>query len=252
MTMSRLPTFLILAVSLLCNPASAQQGDGGTQRARELFQRAEEHYKAERFEQALQLYSQAYKIKPLAGFLFNLGQCERQLGRCEKALVHFREFLRRLPEAPNRAMVDDLILECEAAVTEKEKGTAPPEPAPAPVPAPPADPEEKVTVVSSKGAHPAWFWTSASLGGLLLVTGTVTGILTLGMNDEYKEATSRDRQLDLRDSGRITGRITDVTLAAGAAAAVAAAVLYFFTDWSPEEARLSASDGGALGLTVSF
>jgi tetratricopeptide (TPR) repeat protein len=261
-----------LAILILSGGAASVYAgpDEETARARELFQRAEGRYGAGEYQEALELYQQAYKLKPLAGFLFNLGQCERKLGRCDKALVHFREFLRQLPGAPNRETVEALIRECEAEVQrEKEKEETEPDrpvgategqPATAavspPEPSPPPGPEAGVTARPSEGLHPVWFWSCAGLAGALLVTGAVTGALTLDMSSEYKDAaTSQDRRHELKDDAAITGNLSTVTIAAGATAAVAAGVLLFFTRWGSEQPRVSGAvlpGGGGLSLQATF
>jgi tetratricopeptide (TPR) repeat protein len=267
-----IPTFLLV---FICAGANVYADpDEETAKAKELFQRAEGRYGAGEYQEALELYQQAYKRKPLAGFLFNLGQCERKLGRCDKALVHFREFIRQLPGAPNRETVEALIRECEAAVqkqeqtekeTEKKEPDRPVEPATAAVsssrePSPPPGPEAEITARPREGLHPVWFWSCAGLAGALLVTGAVTGALTLDMSSEYKDAaTSQNRKHDLKDNASITGNLSTVTIAAGATAAVAAGVLFFFTQWGGdsegEQPRVSASvlpGGGGLSLKASF
>lgn len=259
----------LLTTLLVCLGGAAYAGpDEETARARELFQRAEGRYGAGEYKEALELYQQAYKLKPLPGFLFNLGQCERKLGRCDKALVHFREFLRQLPGAPNRETVEALIRECEVEVqkTKKERdrpvgatAASPPEKSTAPSsPEPP--PKPTITARPREGLHPVWFWSCAGLAGALLVTGAVTGVLTLDMSSEYKDsATPQNRRRELKDNAAITGNVSTVTIAAGAAAAVATGVLFFFTRWGGdnerEQPRVSGAvlpGGGGFSLQASF
>src|SRR5262249_44458780 len=68
--------------------------------------------------------------------LFNIGQCYRNLGRYEEATKSYQAFLRVTPNAPNRAKVEALIAEMEAAREKQPKEAspapgAPPEPHPA-------------------------------------------------------------------------------------------------------------------------
>ena len=52
-----------------------------TGRAKELFAQGNQHYELGEYAKALELYKRAYQIKPLAEFLFNIGQCHRKLGQ---------------------------------------------------------------------------------------------------------------------------------------------------------------------------
>ena len=75
-------------------------------------------------------------------FLFNLGQCERQLGHPDEAIRFYHSFLREQPKAPNRQDVLHKIEEMEALQKAKPAETDKVAPPPAPIaPAEPAKPE---------------------------------------------------------------------------------------------------------------
>lgn len=116
------------------------------QEAKARFVSGQSHYNLNEFPQALLDFKEAYRIYPDPVFLFNLGQCERQLGHLDEAMRFYRSFLREQPKAPNRQDVLHKIEEMEAAQkakpTEGDKGATPlppvepPEAArPAPAPA---------------------------------------------------------------------------------------------------------------------
>ncbi len=92
---------------------SAAQADDDRARARQHFNKGQTHYKLGQFEKALNEYSQAYKLAPLAGFLFNIGQCHRRLEDYEQAIFFLKGYLREKPKAKNRALVEDLIKDAE-------------------------------------------------------------------------------------------------------------------------------------------
>ena len=94
-------------------PPRLRAGASPVQAARALFSRAEVHYSLGRFHEALALYAKAYELLPLPGFLFNIGQCHRNLKRFERALFFYRGYLRKAPLAPNRAVVLELITSAE-------------------------------------------------------------------------------------------------------------------------------------------
>jgi tetratricopeptide (TPR) repeat protein len=98
------PAFLVLI-------AGWALADDGKQEAKKHFNLAEQHYKLGRFKDALQEYSIAYELAPLAGFLFNIGQCHRLLGNHERAVFFYEGYLREKPNARNRKAVLKLIAE---------------------------------------------------------------------------------------------------------------------------------------------
>lgn len=90
------------------------------QQAVPLVQQADKDYKLGRFAEALDGYTRAYELFPAPALLFNIGQCHRNLGQHERAVFFFRGFLRDNPSSPNRAVVEELIKESEAAL-ERER-----------------------------------------------------------------------------------------------------------------------------------
>jgi tetratricopeptide (TPR) repeat protein len=79
--------------------------------ARKLFDAATEHYKLGRFAVALEGYESAYALFKAPAFLFNIAQCHFQLQNWDRAVFFFEGYLREQPQAPNRALVEDLIRE---------------------------------------------------------------------------------------------------------------------------------------------
>ena len=117
---------------------SAPKGADAKQEAKARFVTGQSHYNLNEYAEALIEFKEAYRLLPDPVFLFNLGQCERQLGNQEEAIRFYRSFLREQPKAPNRQEVTRKIEEMEAALktkqAEEEKPVAPPavtEPAPA-------------------------------------------------------------------------------------------------------------------------
>jgi hypothetical protein len=56
----------------------------------------------------------AYVVHGEAGILFDSGECHRLLGQNAEALDSYRSYLRRKPDAANRAAVETLIAKLEA------------------------------------------------------------------------------------------------------------------------------------------
>jgi len=79
--------------------------------AKAISKRAATAFNVARFQEALDLYTQAYERFPAPALLFNLGQCNKNLGHFERALFFFQGYLRDKPDATNRAAVEKLIAE---------------------------------------------------------------------------------------------------------------------------------------------
>jgi hypothetical protein len=89
------------------------------QEAKSRFVSGQSHYNLNEFPEALVDFKEAYRLFPDPVFLYNLGQCERQLGHNEEAIRFYRSFLREQPKAPNRQDVLHKIEELEAAQKSK-------------------------------------------------------------------------------------------------------------------------------------
>ncbi len=108
-------TALLLALALHAAPASP------TDEAKALFKDGETAYNLGQFDVALQKYSDAYKLKPLPGFLFNIAQCHKQLGNYERAAFFFGRFVDTSPpKAPNVDVAKGLLDEMKAKQKEVE------------------------------------------------------------------------------------------------------------------------------------
>jgi tetratricopeptide (TPR) repeat protein len=90
------------------------------QEAKARFVSGQSHYNLNEFTAALGDFKEAYRLLPDPVFLYNLGQCERQLGHLEEAIRFYRSFLREQPKAPNRQDVVHKIDEMEAALKAKQ------------------------------------------------------------------------------------------------------------------------------------
>jgi hypothetical protein len=90
------------------------------QEAKARFVSGQSHYNLNEFSPALVDFKEAYRLLPDPVFLYNLGQCERQLGHLEEAIRFYRSFLREQPKAPNRQDVVHKIDEMETALKAKQ------------------------------------------------------------------------------------------------------------------------------------
>jgi hypothetical protein len=90
--------------------------DAPVERAKELFAKGNQHYELGELTEALAMYKRAYQIKPLVEFLFNIAQCHRKLGQHKDAITMYQSYLVGVPDAENKALVEDLIAESRAAL----------------------------------------------------------------------------------------------------------------------------------------
>ena len=158
---------LLLIAALSSVSAHAAPVDPALARAKTLFEHAEAEYALAHFDAALADYEQAFETRPLPGFLFNIGQCHRQLHHWERAGFFYRAYLEKQPAARNRALVESLLVEVDeqarlqAVVRPEPVVVVPPPPAPPPPPAKPP-------------VYRRWyFWTA--IGGAV-VAGTAIGL----------------------------------------------------------------------------
>jgi tetratricopeptide (TPR) repeat protein len=194
---ARVALALVLAFALAA-PAQPKKKDPDEQAARALYADGLKAYDLGEFDRALTLYSDAYKLKQLPGFLFNIGQCHRQLGNFERAAFFFGRFVdNSKPDAPNVSLAKDLKADMEKKQAEKveadrkaeerraEERAAAEKAKDAPV-APPLTPAELGTslppppppaVEPEPVTKKAWFW--AVIGGAVVATagGVVAGVM---------------------------------------------------------------------------
>ncbi|QSQ28380.1 tetratricopeptide repeat protein [Pyxidicoccus parkwayensis] len=90
------------------------------EQARARFAEGNLAYDVGDFAKALKSFSEAYQLKPLPGFLFNMAQCHRQLGQFARAAFFYRRYLALVPDAPSAPSVRELVQEVEARAREQE------------------------------------------------------------------------------------------------------------------------------------
>jgi len=115
--------FLALAPSLArAAPARADQttnfaaADDELPRAKSLFTQGQREYNLGHYPEALALFEQAYKIKPLPELLYNIGQCHRLLGNLEQARRVYQNFLYAVPDSPHAEAAAEKLHELDEAL----------------------------------------------------------------------------------------------------------------------------------------
>jgi tetratricopeptide (TPR) repeat protein len=109
----------LLALLFAVAPRTAFAEDPATKAAKRHFDRGEKLFALGRFDDALDEYQKAFDAKPIPDFLFNIGQCYRNLGDYDQAIFSFKKYLKLEPDAPDKEKVDKLISDLEE---KKERG----------------------------------------------------------------------------------------------------------------------------------
>jgi hypothetical protein len=173
--------------------------------ARQAYLEGSKYYDLNQFDQALEAFKRAYWNYEEPVFLYNIAQCLRALKRKPEALDFYRSYLRKAPNATNRAEVQRLIGEMEQAVAqEKAVTTGPPQgtlaetkPA-APPPEKPATPAAPPPTTSSSTEQtltsapppprdkPAWKkpWVWGVVAGAVVVAGVA---ITVGIIESPRD-----------------------------------------------------------------
>ena len=107
----RVLALLAWVVLVLGSTRAVADPDPALAESRRLYDLATEAYKLGHFEEALASYEAAYKLFKAPAFLFNIGQCQLRLKHWDRAQFFFEGYLRDMPDAPNRELVDSLIKE---------------------------------------------------------------------------------------------------------------------------------------------
>ncbi|NOK31832.1 tetratricopeptide repeat protein [Corallococcus exercitus] len=95
---------------------------GAEEQAREKFSEGNLAYDLGEFDRALKAFSEAYRLKPLPAFLFNIAQCHRQLNSPSRAAFFYRRYLALSQEEPaNADVVRELIAEMDTKARVQEE-----------------------------------------------------------------------------------------------------------------------------------
>ncbi len=104
--------------------ASKPVSDATKDLAKKYATDGKQKYKVGKFPEALAAYSKAYELFPAPALLFNLGQCEKNLGHHERAIFFFEGYLRDEQRPEARQVAQDLINESEASLTKQRQEEA--------------------------------------------------------------------------------------------------------------------------------
>ena len=106
---------MVSAVAIACLLAAAPDPNAPDPHAtgKQLFEQASAEYDQGRFADALKDFASAYEADPIPGFLFNLGQCHRELGNWQLAAEFYQRYLQAKPDAKNSDTARTLLATVE-------------------------------------------------------------------------------------------------------------------------------------------
>src|SRR5947209_10233590 len=94
--------------------------------AKHFFVSGSKHFDLGEYSEALNDFKEGYRLKDDPVFLYNIAQCQRLLNQNVEAIRTYKAFLRRKPDAPNRAEVERKIDALEAAQRSQEQASSSP------------------------------------------------------------------------------------------------------------------------------
>jgi tetratricopeptide (TPR) repeat protein len=113
-------TLALLLVAAVAAPARARAGDKRAASAH--FQKGRALFESASYSAALEEFNAGYEAYPLAGFLVNIGQCQRKLDHLDEAAASFSKFLDSdVADAKLRAEVQEALAEIS---TERDRRVA--------------------------------------------------------------------------------------------------------------------------------
>jgi len=105
---------LVAFATVAAVPAPASAGEKEDRAAaKEHYVKGKTHFDLGEFADAALEFKAAYKLYPQPVFLFNIGQCYKNLGDSKNALFFFKSYLTNAPTAPNKKEVEGLVAELE-------------------------------------------------------------------------------------------------------------------------------------------
>ena len=271
---ARLPLVALSAILLFASlgvartaQAQAPAPDNKTA-AKEHYNRGTSFYDLGKYDDAIREFEAAYQLKNDPAFLYNLAQSYRQAGNHERAVHFYKTYLRYVPNAKNRADIEDKIKTEEQLVakgpgtttTPPATTTAPPPTTTTPPPGttttpPPGGDQPVVTVPPPAAPPPSTFpnpyaspqplsipptdrgrtfriagYATAGTGAVLMLLGIYEYTRAKSASDDIEAAARANRAFDpaVEDRGKTAETMQWVFYGLGALAVGAGAGLFFY------------------------
>jgi tetratricopeptide (TPR) repeat protein len=94
----------------------AEPEPGAVQRAKALFEKGVAAYSNGRYYEAIEIFTETDRLYPNPQIAFNIAKAYDQLGSKSGSLSYYRDYLRRSPEATDRAAIEARVRELETAL----------------------------------------------------------------------------------------------------------------------------------------
>lgn len=208
-----------------------------TAKARELFKRGIEQYKAKDYDNAAATLAKSYEMDPKPDALFAQAQAERLGGHCREATVHYHQLLETTQDLPTIKAVQANLALC-AKEPEPPPVVVAPKPEDSGRPVPPPPPQIITKTVVRDVPHSDTLATVLFAGGMLAVGGGVgLYIASNGALDDAKHARTLDDHDKFTD--RAKKERTFSFIAGGAGLAMMSIAVIKWSAGGPSESRPS-------------
>jgi tetratricopeptide (TPR) repeat protein len=111
---------ILVAQILVSTSVQAAPADDSVAQAKEYYRRGTALYDLGKYLEAAAEYETAFRLVDRPALLFNIGQAYRLGGKPREALRAYEGFLRRQPEAPQRAEVETQIAALNKQIQEED------------------------------------------------------------------------------------------------------------------------------------
>jgi tetratricopeptide (TPR) repeat protein len=182
------------APSALAQTNASARATEQDSRARDLFEKGRVAYQEARYEVALDLFTQAHALSKRPQLLNNIGQAADRLRMDADALDAYQRYLAEVPDAENRAAVENRIAALKEVIEAKRQAPVPTpeetaraaEPAPRGTQAPSAATSSRDDDGSVLSAW--WLWAGI---GAAAVAGVIIGVAASGGTETVDGPTPR-------------------------------------------------------------
>jgi tetratricopeptide (TPR) repeat protein len=211
---------VVLVVAVGAGAQEAPAVDPAVVEARRAFEEGRTAFRAGDFETALARFEHAYKLDDAPVLLYNIARANEELGRLEPAIYHYELYLKRLPDAEDRADVERRVRVMRAFGAKATASAEPPPP------------------VSLR----PFAYTALGLGVAGLVTGGVFAARLSAATDDYDAATTPRAKRAAEDDAESAAMWANVGFVAGGALVAAGVALWLL---EPDDAGVAIGPGYA-------
>ncbi|HEU0034256.1 MAG TPA: hypothetical protein VFQ53_26720 [Kofleriaceae bacterium] len=110
-----------LAAQLIVVIGIASHAHADNPKAKELFKKGVDEYKAQKYDAAAATLKQSYELDPKPESLFALAQAERLGGKCPAAIAHYKQLLEQTTDLPTAKAVQSNMSLCPGGEPERPK-----------------------------------------------------------------------------------------------------------------------------------